>query len=507
MGLDKANIFKLNDNELTKYQNDPFLDCFESTKVFAKALKNDIDTKETPHSLLLSAHYGMGKTFFSTRFTQYLRNNHYDAIYFSVWENDYLKEPFLAFSKVIVNYINKKFQDEKYKTSIKNLFEIIKKLVSAISLSFWDGAITISVDELLNKFKDTDPIVNFRKELSSFVAKTPKKKLIIIVDELDRCRPDFAMKTLECIKHFFDIEGLFIIIPTNTNALNDCIKSLYGIDNCGRKSKENYFQKFFNDTRTIKNPTQDDYLLAVSQYLTKKRLKEAFNKKLLSEQKEQYNSYENLKNFFAEYTYKAGFTVREVKDSSIELARICNNFYEPIRVQWLSCIMAYKDKSKDDLFFHYPLPQEHCFYDDTLRVQRGKNGKTIILELNIYKEVFRKLKKLQYESDNHGVMISPNKYSNFINDCIHHFPKINTYAEIIPFFKTIETDLSILETEYTQHSSITQNLQLIKNAITEEKNKILEYQIKYGSDDNDETRKSKYLNIINNFECLYSTTC
>lgn len=75
------------------------------------------------------------------------------------------------------------------------------------------------------------------------------------------------------------------------------------------------------------------------------------------------------------------------------------------------------------------------------------------------------------------------------------------------FFNTIETDLSILETEYTQHSSITQNLQLIKNAITEEKNKILEYQIKYGSDDNDETRKSKYLNIINNFECLYSTTC
>ena len=52
MGLDKANIFKLNDNELTKYQNDPFLDYFESTKVFAKALKNDIDTKETPHSLL-----------------------------------------------------------------------------------------------------------------------------------------------------------------------------------------------------------------------------------------------------------------------------------------------------------------------------------------------------------------------------------------------------------------------------------------------------------------------
>lgn len=64
MGLDKANIFKPNDNELTKYQNDPFLDCFESTKVFAKALKNDIDAKETSHPLFLSADYGMYKTFF-----------------------------------------------------------------------------------------------------------------------------------------------------------------------------------------------------------------------------------------------------------------------------------------------------------------------------------------------------------------------------------------------------------------------------------------------------------
>lgn len=507
MGLDKANIFKLNDNELTKYQKDPFLDCFESTKVFAKALKNDIDTKETPHSLLLSADYGMGKTFFSTRFTQYLRNNKYDVIYFSVWENDYMQEPFLAFAKVILNYIHNKFKAEKYKANATRLFDITEKLAESITFSMGIG-FNISAEKLISAFKtDTEPIVEFRKQLTSFINKIPKKKLIIIVDELDRCRPDYAMKTLECIKHFFEIEGLFVILPTNKESLNNCIKSLYGIDNTKRIRRENYFQKFFNDKRIIKTPSQEDYIYAVNQYLTEDRLKEAFNKKLLSEQKEQYNSCENLKNFFAEYAYKAGLTVRELKDSSIELARICNNFYEPIRVQWLSCIMAYKDKSKDDYYFNYPLPQEHCFYDNKPHVQRGENGKTIILELNIYKEVFRKLKKLQYERDNHGVMINPNKYSNFINDCIHHFPKINKYAEIIPFFNTIETDLSTLETEYTQHSSITQNLQLIKNAITEEKNKILEYQIKYGSDDNDETRKSKYLNIINNFECLYSTTC
>ena len=95
MGLDKANIFKLKTSEFKKYKEDPFLDCFESTKDFANALKYDIDTKETPHSLLLSADFGMGKTFFSTRFAQFLKNNKYDVIYFSVWENDYFTDPFL----------------------------------------------------------------------------------------------------------------------------------------------------------------------------------------------------------------------------------------------------------------------------------------------------------------------------------------------------------------------------------------------------------------------------
>ena len=52
------------------------------------------------------------------------------------------------------------------------------------------------------------------------------------------------MKTLECIKHFFEIEGLFVILPTNKESLNNCIKSLYGIDNTKRIRRENYFQKF-----------------------------------------------------------------------------------------------------------------------------------------------------------------------------------------------------------------------------------------------------------------------
>ena len=42
MGIDRANIFRLNEEIFIEHEKDPFLDCFESTKDFAKALKNDI---------------------------------------------------------------------------------------------------------------------------------------------------------------------------------------------------------------------------------------------------------------------------------------------------------------------------------------------------------------------------------------------------------------------------------------------------------------------------------
>lgn len=505
MGLDKANIFKLDDEEQAKYKKEPFLDCFESTKAFAKALMQDIETKETPHSLLLSADYGMGKTFFSTRFTQYLRKNHYDVIYFSVWENDYMNEPFLAFSKVIVNYINNKFQFEKYKDSMKNLFDGIEKVVSSISSSFLGGAISISSKELLDNFKDTDPIINFRKQLTSFIAKIPKKKLVIIVDELDRCRPDYAMKTLECIKHFFDIEGLFIIIPTNTNALNDSIKSLYGIDNCGRKSKENYFQKFFNDERTIKKPTQEDYLYIVNQYLTKQRLKEAFDKKLLSENQGRYDSYENLKNFFAQYSHLAGLTVRELKDFSIELARICNNFYEPIRVQWLSCIMAYKNKNKD-FNFKYPLPNEHCFYKEHYTSQKRENGKDSLLTLSQFALCYRQLNRIDYPRDIENRLVNTKNYSNFVNKYYCDSNKKKTYDEIYMFFNNMKNDINNVKSEYQKCSSIIANICTIEKYANTQFDLIKKYQFKYGSDDNDDAREKNYQNIVDNTEFLYTTS-
>lgn len=505
MGLDKANIFKLDNKELENYKTDPFLDCFESTKDFAKALKNDIDTKETPHSLLLSADYGMGKTFFSTRFVQYLRNNRYDVIYFSAWENDYLQEPFIAFSKAIVSYIHNKFKAERYQANISKLFDITQNIVSSVTLSFGCG-ISLSAEQLIDTFKtEIDPIIEFRKQLTSFINKIPKKKLILIVDELDRCRPDYAMKTLECIKHFFDIEGLFIIVPTNKTALNDCIKSLYGIDNQKRHCKENYFQKFFNDERILKRPIDRDYLYIVGQYLTSTRLEDALSKKLLSEDKNRYNSIILLRNWFATFSYNAGLSVRELKDFSIELARICNNFYEPIRVEWLACIFANRNIPKDTHYI-YPIPNEHCFYCEAYKdIEHSSNGKQSILNLSEYSSSVRRLKPVEFFHFHNNPQLS-NQYHSFLNK-YKTIPNSKKYSDIEAWFEAILADIKIIEDSEIMPGLVKENMKILKDGIARQKTIIEQYQSRYGSDDDDAVRRQTYINIVQNPETLYFTTC
>lgn len=505
MGLDKANIFRLNNKELENYKTDPFLDCFESTKDFAKALKNDIDTMETPHSLLLSADYGMGKTFFSTRFTQYLRNNGYDIIYFSAWENDYLQDPFIAFSKEIINYIYNKFRTEKYKSNVEKVISSTEKLMKSITFSTGVG-IDVSVEKLINTFKtEKDPIIEFRKQLAFFINKIPKKKLIIIVDELDRCRPDYAMKTLECIKHFFDIEGLFIIVPTNKVALNDCIKSLYGIDNENRHYIENYFQKFFNNERILKKPIDRDYLYIVNRYLTSTRLKKALSKKLLSEDKNCYNNIILLRNWFAAYSCSAGLSVRELKDFSIELARICNNFYEPIRVEWLTCVFANKNISKNTNYI-YPVSKEHCFYCEVYKdIEHSANGKNNIFNLTEYTPSFKLLEKLTNGMFQYNYELC-NRYNALIIDLQKIPSGLKKYSDIFNFLDENITKIEGFESKYTLPQKAKDNFKILKDAVKKQKAIIEQYQARYGSDDNDTLRRQIYIDIVQNPATLYSTT-
>ena len=72
-------------------------------------------------------------------------------------------------------------------------------------------------------------------------------------------------------------------------------------------------------------------------------------KKLLVENGENFNSLKTLHSSLAKYSHFAGLTIREFKDIVIETVRLCNNFYEPVRAEWLTCLMTYKNKTKSGI--------------------------------------------------------------------------------------------------------------------------------------------------------------
>jgi hypothetical protein len=91
--------------------------------------------------------------------------------------------------------------------------------------------------------------------LSEFVFNNSNgKPLIFIIDELDRCRPDYAVSILEQIKHFFSVPNIVFVLSIDKQQLGNAIKGVYGSENI---NAEEYLRRFIDIEYSIPEPEQD----------------------------------------------------------------------------------------------------------------------------------------------------------------------------------------------------------------------------------------------------------
>ncbi|WP_295033221.1 P-loop NTPase fold protein [Shewanella sp.] len=102
-----------------------------------------------------------------------------------------------------------------------------------------------------------------------------KYPAFVFIDELDRCRPSYAVEMLEVIKHIFDIDGVVFIVATDTAQLQHAVKAIYGEGFDART----YLSRFFNSRFTLRQPSIDSLIYAhcdceklSGQYLKEKRI-------------------------------------------------------------------------------------------------------------------------------------------------------------------------------------------------------------------------------------------
>jgi hypothetical protein len=153
---------------------------------------------------------------------------------------DYESEPFLMLIKAFKEFMKKKNVDETKKDewlnkarqifSLRNMAKlginvIVDKTIGAEPLKeFINNACNTCFDAVSEEESLYDQLIASLTEITSQF-KTP---VYIIIDELDRCRPDFALETLERIKHIFRVKNVKFILVYNEMVMGSIINNKYG---------------------------------------------------------------------------------------------------------------------------------------------------------------------------------------------------------------------------------------------------------------------------------------
>ena len=169
----------------------------------------------------------------------------YKTVYFDAWKNDSDVDPIIALSKsVATTTFNIKTKTKS--VAFKAGEQLVKIAVEKIA--------KIDIEGILDIFQTEENTESqFKKELASLIPKDGR--LVIFIDELDRCRPIYAVKLLERVQHFFDNEKITFVFAVNLYELKNTIQKLYGSNFSG----DRYLDRFFDFVMSIPEPDLVSY--------------------------------------------------------------------------------------------------------------------------------------------------------------------------------------------------------------------------------------------------------
>lgn len=231
---------KLRPKKIEIPKENPFKHDLLKREQYANVLTQIVENTESGFTLSINADWGYGKTTFVKMWETMLQSEGYKTIYFNAWESDFVADPMMALIDGLVNNLgNIKLSADKRKIisalvdSAIGFVELIPCLggVAKIADSIKKGVDSYQENPTeIQKYRGIKRIVNdFHTKLSEFARVLgEEKQLIIFVDELDRCRPDYAVQMLECIKHFFSIDNIIFVLSVDKSVMCKSIQAFYG---------------------------------------------------------------------------------------------------------------------------------------------------------------------------------------------------------------------------------------------------------------------------------------
>lgn len=321
---------KLKLKEIVIPETDPFVNDVLGRRESAKVLTNLLLSIDEPFVISIDSPWGTGKSTFIKMWSQSLENEGFPILYYNAWEHDFSDDAFLS----LISEIDSGMGNLKDKFALSdetiNKFEQVKKMSSRFIKSALPAILKMATYGIVD-FKEVteDTIANFVEEiakgeikryddskktltafkskLSEFVIelnnseKCKNKPLIIFIDELDRCRPTFAIEILEKAKHFFNINKIIFILAIDKEQIGNSISSIYGI----KMKTSGYLKRFIDLEYILPPPTKGSFTnFLINQY----EFSDFFEKRIA---KGAVDDWEQISFIFSEMTSLFNLSLRE----------------------------------------------------------------------------------------------------------------------------------------------------------------------------------------------------
>ena len=161
------------------------------------------------------------------------------CVYYDAWENDNDGDPILS----LVYSILQQVDEETPFPKDNKIFEKVAALADCITGKSTTAVLeSMKSDSVLDDLRKSKSVHSTIVEFLDHLLDERANRLIVIIDELDRCKPDYAVRVLEKIKHYFDNERITFVFAVNVQELQHTISSYYGshFDSC------RYLDRFFD---------------------------------------------------------------------------------------------------------------------------------------------------------------------------------------------------------------------------------------------------------------------
>ena len=302
--------------------------------------------------LVIDGGWGTGKTEFCQKLIRLMQQQHpdYQPVYIDAFRSDHSGEPLLALLAEIIKACTPEGSDkkliEKHNDRIRRITKAAGFLMKTVAKAAVGHVLKQNTDDLaeelqqiMNNDQEADSLAETVTDAAATIAShtidatveallkeqieaeknletlkaclkefAEEKPIILFIDELDRCRPDYAVDMLEVIKHVFDVENVKVVLVTNTKQLRAAINHRYGMEVDAQKYLDKFLKYSFALPDKVLDQNGAQGTIVAVQYF-EPLLK---NSRIFNELKELIEN-EKIKNFICDMIKRTNISLRETE--------------------------------------------------------------------------------------------------------------------------------------------------------------------------------------------------